>query len=163
MGSPQSYWDKSAREMGLIDSEYGIMLSDNGAMMMRRMDEMPPVGGTVPLPALTNAPYDDAKGWEESAVMSPEESQEKSSQPCEADASILLMLKNPEGGSPKSVDGVADDEVGPVLEGAPVLDEAALAAQEAAAAVEEGIASLEATVVEEVPAVKEELSVVTDV
>ncbi|KAL7518985.1 hypothetical protein ACHAWX_003780 [Stephanocyclus meneghinianus] len=126
VGSPQSYWDKSARELGLMDTEFGIMLKDGGAMVLAKdgMEDGVGVGGGVALiPSLTNGSADvpppskdvhneegTAGAWEESAVHDSsstlEDVQDRAHAPCsEADASILLMLKNPEGSnSPKSAD-----------------------------------------------------------
>lgn len=133
VGSPQSYWDKSARELGLMDSDYGIALKDGGILVHRKVEDAPlGMAGAAPIPSLMaqehveHQPSMNAGPWVENAagVSTPQESQEgqeKGAAPSEADASILLMLKNPDAASPKSTDGDAErDEV-------PVKEEAKLA------------------------------------
>lgn len=129
MGSPQSYWDKSAREMGLIDSEKGIQLSPDSKVLSGKAfeNERLDVVKTepAPLPSLTNSSADESKDDEAAALptVSPPKTSVvdnkvesidapatpstkedvKSQETHEADASILLMLKNPDStNSPKS-------------------------------------------------------------
>lgn len=126
VGSPQSYWDKSARELGLVDSDCGIVLKDGGALIQKKMEESP-VGGPAPIPTLVAPdhtvvrPTEQGAGpWVENAagVATPQEAatedEEKGAAPCEADASILLMLKNPDASSPKSTDEETRDETSPI-------------------------------------------------
>jgi hypothetical protein len=131
VGSPQSYWDKSARELGLVDSECGILLrEDRVGILVKRVDENDIVmeqrnvvgGGAAPIPSLAPVPVEHGPGpWIENGagpstpqddqqVEVKEEDEEGQEKPSEADASILLMLKNPEATSPKSLDDAAEGE-----------------------------------------------------
>jgi hypothetical protein len=110
VGSPQSYWDKSARELGLIDSDCGIAVRDGSVLMQRKMEENH-TGGAAPIPSLmglgqhAEMQEQGAGPWIENAVgvTTPQEDEDQGEEkPCEADASILLMLKNPDASSPKS-------------------------------------------------------------
>ncbi|KAL3789478.1 hypothetical protein ACHAWO_002807 [Cyclotella atomus] len=112
VGSPQSYWEKSARELGLMDSECGIVLRDGGILVQKTPVEN--VGAEqhhagVNIPSLAPGDVPVEQQWEN--VGSPQEDQghqeeEGQEKPSEADASILLMLKNP--ASPKSMDEAAE-------------------------------------------------------
>lgn len=166
MGSPQSYWDKSARELGLVDTEgCGIGLRDGSILMQRegggadggdkgygraamenqggdngygQYDHNAPHQHPIMSPhnlspgqqhhmmsehgrhvetyahdhanAIITTPQEDTTTQENDIARNNE-----GQPPSEADASILLMLKNPDATSPKSesndndqVDGMAE-------------------------------------------------------
>jgi len=166
VGSPQSYWDKSARELGLVDTEgCGIGLRDGSILMQREgggadggdkgygRAAMENQGGdngygqydhNAPHQHPIMSPHNMSPGQQHhmmsehgrhvetyahdhanAIITTPQEdtaSQEndmarnnEGQPPSEADASILLMLKNPDAASPKSesndndqVDGMAE-------------------------------------------------------
>lgn len=116
VGSPQGYWDKSAREIGLVDSTSGIKAGEEGGMekMMKQRK-----GATGMLEVLESAPMNEfaaSQPMNEFTVASPGSDQQDQKVPEASLATVTASVSLPVVSSPGSP-GTEEAPSTPVITG----------------------------------------------